>query len=236
MWEQFQKLLNGLEDGDNKSNLLTAFGTLNGEYQNAIEARNKAKSDNKPLKEQLDALREATGLGDNLNGDALKELLKSKSKGGEEVDSLSTQLKELREKYSGLETTHTSFVNESKEKAFELALSNSDIMKNVSPDPFLRSAVINAIKPKLTMGEDGKIYARSDDGKVQTDIVTGKPIAGETLFNSLIENGNISKSAIIGTVGQGAGGQQTHVDNPAGAKAFEGMNATELMKQGRRNK
>ena len=233
MWEQYQLLLNAMEDGEVKTNLLNGFTKLQNDNKDTITARDKAKADNAPLKEALASLGEATGLGDNITADAVKELLKSKSKGGEEVDSLNSQLEELRGKYQGLETTHNTFMAESESKAFELALSQSDILANVSSDPFLRNAVISAIKPKLVRGEDGKMYARGDDGKVMSDIVTGKPMSGSELFNNMVDSGQISKTAILPTSGAGTDGQPNR-NGDLSSKHIESMNSTELMKQGRK--
>lgn len=207
MWQQFKNLISGLEEGEGKTNLLTAFGALQTDNANIILARDKAKEANVSLKQLVDSLKEATGLGDTLTGDTVKELIKSKSKGGDEVDALNTQMTELREKYGTLETTHNEYVTEAKEKAFELAISRSDIFKDVSSDPFLRNAVLGAVKPKLMIGEDGEIYAKGEDGKILNDIVSGKAIKGTELFTSLIEGGQISKSALNPTVGSGAGGK-----------------------------
>lgn len=228
MWEQVKALLNGLEDGDKKTNLLTAFGALQTDNGNIIAARDKAKSDNAPLKELIDSLREATGLGDTLTGDTVKELLKSKSKGGDEVDALNTQMTELREKYGTLETTHNTYVTEAKDKDFELAIGRSDMFKNVKD----RDYVLYKIKSKLILGEDGELYAKSDDGKILNDIVSGNPIKGTELFDSLVKGGTISKNALDSTLGSGTGGSG---GNPTiNAEAIKGLSATEMMKAGRK--
>lgn len=233
MWEQFKALINGIEDAELKTKLLTGFEAVHTDNKNIIEARDKAKADNAPLKELVNSLGEVTGLGDKVSADALKELLSSKSKGGVEVDALTKQLDEIRGKYQELETNHNTFVSQANEKAFELAISQSEIFKDVSSDPFLRNAVLSTVKPKLILGEDGGIYARGDDGKVSTDILTGKPIAGAELFKSMIESGHISKSALNPTVGQGSGSNPQGTPPISGAVNIGTMSATEMMKKGR---
>lgn len=206
MFQQFLALLNALEDGENKTNLITAFSKIQEDSQNAYTQRDTAKAENAPLKELVESLKGASGL-DNLDANSLKELISSKSKGGAEVDTLNASLEELRNKYTDLETTHNGFVTESKEKSFELAISQSDIFKDVSSDPFLRNAVLASVKDKLAVGEDGKLYAKNSDGSIMEDLVSGEKITGQHLFSQMIESGAISKSALNGTVGQGAGGQ-----------------------------
>ena len=207
MWEQYLTLLNSLEEGEAKTNLITGFGKLQEDNSNAIASRDKAKGDLAPMKDLIASLGSVTGLGEEMTADAVKSLLSSKSKGGEEVQSLNATLAELRGKYTDLEGTHNDFVKSSNDKAFELALSQSDIFKDVSSDPFLRNAVMGTIKPKLVLGEDGSIYARGNDGKVMTDLVTDKPITGTSLFAQMVDSGQISKAAINGTVGNGTGGE-----------------------------
>jgi len=230
MWEQFLQLINGLEDGDSKTNLLAGFTKIKQDNDTAILARDTAKGDNKPMKELLEALKGASGL-DELNADTLKDLIKSKSKAGEtdEIKAVNDTLNELREKYSTLETTHSDFVTSSKDKAFELALSQSDIFKDVSSDPFLRNAVIGKVKPKLIIGDDGKIYAKGDDGKILKDIVSGKPIEGSTLFSGMVKSGDISKAAIVSSVIQGTGSPQ---GKPVSGDTST-MSASQMMKAGR---
>jgi len=229
MWEQFKQLLDGMEDGDIKTNLLSAFPKLKEDRDNAIVTRDKAKDENKPLKELVESIGKVTGLGNDFGADKVKELISSKSNGGKEVETLQNNLKELRDKYAELEGTHKNFVSKSNEKEFELALSNSEILKNVSSDPFLRGAVIETIKPKLMRGEDGQIYAKGEDGKVMTDIVTSKPITGTALFDSMVKSGQISKVALNATVVNGTGKPQNSNGGGAGngkvmsRSQFEGL-------------
>jgi len=236
MWEQLKALISSLEDGEAKANLLVGFDKLQDFSKNdmadAISNRDKAKADLLPSKELIKALQDATGLGESLSADTVKTLIDSKSKGGAEVDALTSQLNELRKINSDLETTHNEFVTTSNEKSFELAISQSDIFKDVSSDPFLRSAVLSAIKPKLTVGEDGQIYAKNNDNSIMNDLVSGKPITGQTLFGQMVESGAISKSALNGTVGSGTGGQQNGGGNNLPSNST--LSATEMMKQARK--
>lgn len=226
MFEQFLALLNALEDGENKTNLITAFGKIQEDSTNAYSQRDNAKAENAPLKDMIEGLKGASGL-DDLTADSLKALIASKSKGGAEVDTLNASLQELRNKYTDLETTHNDFVSTSKEKSFELAISQSDIFANVSSDPFLRNAVLSTVKDKLTVGEDGKLYAKASDGSVMSDLISGEPIEGTTLFNSMVESGAISKSALNGTVGVGTGGKPQGGGSFDSSKKLKDMGETE---------
>ncbi len=240
MFEQFLLLLQALPDGDSKINLVSAFDKLKEDNLNTIATREQAKADNAPLKALIDDLKGVSGLND-LTADGLKTLLASKSKGGAEVDSLTATLTELRGKYGELETTHQDFVKGANKQAFDLALSQSEIFKDVSADPFLRNSVMNVISDKLMVGEDGSLVAKGGDGKVMNDLVSGKPITGVTLFNSMVESGVISKVALNSTIGNGTGGKQQqyhHQNQNVQTKSrgeFESMNSVQrssFMKDG----
>ena len=92
---------------------------------------------------------------------------------------------------------------------------------------------MQAIKPKLTVGEDGKIYAKGTDGSIMKDIISDKPITGQSLFSSMVESGAISKSALNGTVGSGTGGEGNQ-GNGTPLNNNVPANGTEMMKAGRK--
>lgn len=234
MFEQFLQLLNNLEDGDIKANLLTGFEKINDIHKEVITARDKAKDANAPLKEQLSGLQTATGLGENLSVDSLKELLSKGNKSNAETEALQGQLDELRGLYNQLDATHKDYVGNSEAKSFELALSQSEIFKNVSPDPFLRNAVMASIKDKLIVGDDGGLYAKGADGNVEKDIVSGEPVTGATLFNGLVTKGIISKAALIGSVGNGAGGEGNGGGGNPSNNGTSELSGTEMMKHARK--
>ncbi len=232
MWEQFLGLINGLEDSDSKTNLLTAFGKVKQDNDNAIAARDEAKGKNKPLADLVDSLKKTTGLED-LTAEHLATYIKDNSKTSESeaIKTVEGTLATLREQYSTLESTHTDYVNTSKDKAFELALTQSDIFKDVSSDPFLRNAVIDKVKPKLIIGDDGLIYAKGEDGKVLNDIVSGKPITGAKLFEGMVSSGDVSKHAINSTVSPGTNAPN---NTQTATVPSAGMSAVEMMKAGRK--
>ena len=64
MWEQFLQLINGLEDGDSKTNLLAGFDKLKTDNTDTIAARDTAKANNKPLNDLVASLKSASGLDD----------------------------------------------------------------------------------------------------------------------------------------------------------------------------
>lgn len=206
MFEQFLQMLQGLEDGDTKANLLTGFEKLQSIHKDAIETRDKTKEQNSELSKVVEGVKGVTGLED-LSVDSLSEVIKNGKKSSDEVDMLKGKLEELQGKYQGLETTHNDYVSQVDTKNFELAVSRSDIFKDVVSDPFLRESAINKVLPKLTMGEDGNLYQKGSDGKIYRDLVTDKPVSGNELFSSMIENGEISKAVLNGTVKPGGGNE-----------------------------
>ena len=153
----------------------------------------------------VNGLKSASGLSE-LTPDSLKALLSKNSKGGQEIDTLTNQIKELQDLNQKVTGDFDLFKQGADKKAFELAVSSSDIFANVSSDPFLRSAVLSAVTPKLVVGDDGGLYAKGQDGGIMLDIVSNKPIKGADLFNQMVESGAISKTAINGSIGSGAGG------------------------------
>lgn len=231
MFEQFEALIKALADGDEKNSLLVGFGKIHSEFKGMAEARDKAKSDNAPLKEQLDAISEITGLGENLTAEALKELLSGDGNDAE-IKTLTEQLNALRQEHTALGETHNDFVKSTSAKDFELALNKSDIFKSVSSEPFYRNTVMSLVKDKVILGEDGNIYEKGTDGKVKTDLVSGKPVSGMSVFNGLVESGAIVKEALTATVKNGTKDATIKTTNTDGNQTV-GLNPTEKMKAGR---
>ncbi len=209
MFEQFLALLNGMEDGESKTNLVTAFQKINDIHKDAIGSRDDTKVKLSEANATIDGIKSATGL-DDLSVDSLKGVIKNGKKSGDEVAALTTTLDELRALHQTTTNDFDAFKTSTREKDYELALSRSDIFKDVSSDPFLRSAVMGAVKSKLIAGDDGILYAKGADGKVMNDLVGGKPITGQTLFAQMIESGAISKAALNPTVNSGGGTKQSH--------------------------
>ena len=228
MFEQFSLLLNGLEDGEGKTNLVKAFEKLQGIHTEAIESRDKSKGKLNDLTNLIDGIKSATGL-DELSVDSINGVIKNGKKSSDEVDTLNNQITELRGKYETLETEHNTYKADSEKKNFELAISRSDIFKDVSSDPFLRNAVMQTVTNKLIQGEDGNLYAKGDDGKVLNDLVSGKPITGQDMFSKMVESGSISKAALNSTVGNGGGG------NPHSRPSNNGGKLKDLSEAGKAN-
>ena len=230
-FEQFLALLNGLEDSDNKTNLVTAFEKINGIHKDAIESRDSAKVRLGEATATIDGIKSATGL-DDLSVDSLKGVIKNGKKSSDEVDTLTSTLDELRSLHKTTTDEFAAFKTSTSEKDFELALSRSDIFKDVSSDPFLRSAVMGAVKNKLVAGDDGQLYAKGSDGNVLNDLVSGEPVTGQKLFSQMVESGAISKTALNPTVNSGGGSK------PANGSDFNTgdvqISATEMMKAGRK--
>ncbi len=231
MFEQFLALLNGLEDGESKTNLVTAFEKINGIHKDAIDSRDSAKVKLGEATATIDGIRSATGL-DDLSVDSLNGVIKNGKKSSDEVATLTKTLDELRTLHQTTTDEFSTFKTATGEKDFELALSRSDIFKDVSSDPFLRSAVMGAVKGKLIAGDDGQLYAKGADGKVLNDLVSGKPMSGQELFSQMVESGAISKTALNPTVNSGNGSK------PANGTGFNNSDtpasATEMMKAGRK--
>jgi len=209
VFEQFLALLQGLEDGESKTNLVTAFEKINGIHKDVIESRDSTKVKLSEVTATIDGIKSATGL-DDLSVDSLKGVIKNGKKSSDEVATVTATLDELRALHKTATDDFAAFKTSTGEKDFELARSRSDIFKDVSSDPFLRSAVMGAVKGKLIAGDDGKLYAKGADGKVLNDLVSGDPVTGQKLFSQMVESGAISKAALNATVKNGNGMKQTH--------------------------
>ncbi len=231
MFEQFLALLNGMEDGESKTNLVTAFQKISDIHKDAIESRDGTKVKLGEASALIDSIKSATGL-DDLSVDSLKGVIKNGQKSNDEVTSLTKTLDDLRTLHQTTTDDFAIFKTATNAKDFELALSKSDIFKDVSSDPFLRSAVMGVIKDKLIAGDDGGLYAKGADGSVMKHLVSNDPITGQELFTQMVESGAISKTALNPTVNSGNGSK------PANGTDFNKgdtpTSATEMMKAGRK--
>ena len=209
MFEQFLALLNGMEDGESKTNLVTAFQKISDIHKDAIESRDGTKVKLSEASALINSIKSATGL-DDLSVDSLKGVIKNGQKSSDEVATITKTLEELRTLHQTTTDEFATFKTATNAKDFELALSKSDIFKDVSSDPFLRSAVMGVIKDKLMAGDDGGLYAKGADGSVMKHLVSNDPITGQELFTQMVESGAISKTALNPTVNSGNGTLQTH--------------------------
>ena len=76
MFEQFLALLNGMEDGESKTNLVTAFQKISDIHKDAIESRDGTKVKLSEANATIDGIKSATGL-DDLSVDSLKGVIKN---------------------------------------------------------------------------------------------------------------------------------------------------------------
>lgn len=182
--QQYRNLLNGLEDGEMKTNLVNAFGNVELDFNNAITARDSAKQ---TLNDYKTLVTSKIGTDDVTTFEMPKpnediEKIKSdlEAKYNSDMDTLRTDVQ-------GWETKYNDATAKLEDFAFRKAVEDNGLLQNFNiENPYVKDLVVNHIKNN-TVVEDGKIYAKdSTTGEKARDIKSGDFLSGANIVEGMI--------------------------------------------------
>lgn len=203
--EQYSALLNGIEDTELKEKLTTAFDGVTGAFNDAINTRDKQKTNNKDLAEFKNNVAELFGLGEDFTIDDVKSQHGDVSKIKEDLTKKhENDLNLLRSELKIANENITSLTGKNNDMLFNSAIVESGLLDGFVDEPMARTNIIGMIRDQL-LYEDGNVFVKdSTTGDKAKDVTSGEYLSPK----SVIENvkGTINPMYLNPDVkGQGGG-------------------------------
>ena len=207
--QQFRGILDGLEDGEQKTSLTNAFNGVQLDFNQAIEKRTAIKDEFTDYKSNISKM-----IGtDDLEG--ITEKVADMSKGGsEDIETLKTTLKtkyeaDTNELRTMLETekTNTADLSAKLESIlFDIEVEKQGLLTGFNTDnPMVKEMLLKAFKDK-TILEDGKLFVKdmttNDKAK---NITNGEYLEAKSISDEMQSNDAWLPFVKRETVGNGGG-------------------------------
>lgn len=213
-FEQFNALLTGLEDSENKTNLVKAFGEVTNVFNDAISTRDTAKQKLGSNDELLKNIGQTLGFESDFNLDNVKEKI-SKLSNSEKLESLKTDLtnkheNEMSELRTLLETEKNSKVDLTtrlNDLSFSKTLKEDGLLNGFSTAPKMLAVVENELKSKLLF-EDGQIFVNDGQGNKAKDVTTGNFFTPKSVVENMLNSEDWKPFVSPQTQGKNGGGMK----------------------------
>ena len=233
--QQFSGLLDNLEDADLKTKLVSAFGNVKLDFNQAIEKRNAIKGELSDLKSGMSNL---TG-GDSI--ESLKEFIESNKNDGDieklkadlkakyEVDTneLRNMIESEKSKFSELNSSHEKMLfNNEVEKQGLLTGFNTDNQR-------VKAMLLDEIKDKLIL-DNGVFYVKDNTtGDKSRDITSGEYLSAKSVSDGMLKASEWAD--FVSPEIKANGGGMSPNQNASSGKKFQDYSAAELVELNRSN-
>lgn len=190
---QFKQLLEGLEDSDSKTSLLSAFSNLSTDVTDTLD---KLKGERKDVGSKLDgalgfkkSILESLGLDDNATTEDIQKAINSDEKTQKLLDAeklkYDKDTKELRDLLDAEKTNSTNFKSQLDKFELKTLMEKNEMYKNV--DPGMKEFYESKIMDKMLV-KDGNLYIKNENGEISRNLTDNEPLSVVSLRDSILDS------------------------------------------------
>ena len=196
-FEQFNDLLNGLEDSEHKANLSTAFSKVTGAYD-------KIKTDRKDLGKKLSHYESFTKKTlesleldeDSSVDDVISKFQEARTGTNEDLkkaiederikleDRYVKQSNELRDALTAKDNDYNALKQQYQNLEFSALINESGLLGDALDNPMMQKTVSDHLKSQLLV-KDGKLFVNDGDGEIAVNSVTNEKIAPKDILEKM---------------------------------------------------
>jgi len=180
--QQFGTMLDGIEDTELKTKLITAFGNVKLDFNTSIENRNIAKQE---LQNYKTAVSQKLGT-DDIESFKIPEPSADLEKMKVDLETkYNNDLNVLRDERDGFKSKHDEVESNLNDYRFMNELEKQGMFEGfMVKNPRVKDMLVSEFKDKLVL-EDGNFYVKDSNGEKQRDISSGDFLKGSKVSDDL---------------------------------------------------